>query len=256
MTRLISFVGGTALAAAALLACGPAAFAQHHGGGGMGGGGHMGGGGFGGGYHGGYGGGYRGGYGGYRGGYYGGGYRGYGGYGYGWGYPGFGLFLGLGGYGYGYGYGPDYYSPTIVTAGADTTYGVQTQSAYTPNTSDTARLDIRVPADAQVWVGDVPLQQTGELRQMISPPGLEAGKVYHYSVKATWTANGQPVTEERKINVQAGLASLVDFTKPADATSNTMPAPVPSPAPTPRPANPAPTTPPAKTPPVDAARAG
>lgn len=241
MNRFISFTGGTALAIAAMFASGPVAYAQHHGGGGGGGGSYHGGG------MGGYGGGYRGGYGGY-------GYGGYGGYGYGYGYPGFGLYLGLGGYGGGYGYAPSYDSYSPANINPDYSGGVQTQSSYTPNVNTTARLDIRVPADAQVWVDDFQVQQTGAFRQLVTPPVLEQGKTYHYNLKATWNANGQPVTEERKINVQAGLASLVDFTKPEAPNTNTLPAPAANPANPP--ANPAPITPPATTPPVNPARPG
>jgi uncharacterized protein (TIGR03000 family) len=209
MTRLISFVGGAALAVATLLATGPTANAQHHGG--MSGGAH-----YGGGYHGGgYGGGYRGGYGGYR------GYGGYGGYGYGYGYPG--IYLGLGGLGYGgyygdYGYAPGYYN-YAPSYGVQPNYapgysGVQTQSAYQPSGA-TARLAIRAPADAQVWVDNYQVNQAGPVRELTTPPVLEPGKTYHYTVKAQWTDNGKTVVQERKVNVEAGQTSTVDFTQPA-----------------------------------------
>jgi uncharacterized protein (TIGR03000 family) len=180
-----------------------------------------------------------------------GGYNNFHGYGYGWGYPGFGLYIGLGGgygggFGGGYGYDSGYSGYTSAYANPDYSAGAQTQPVYTPDVSTTARLDIRVPADAQVWVEGVEMKQTGAFRQMISPPVLEPGKTYHYTVKATWNANGQPVTESRKINVQAGLASLVDFTKPEGPNSNMLPNPAPNAAPNPArpPANPLPTTPP------------
>jgi uncharacterized protein (TIGR03000 family) len=220
MNRFISFTGGTALAVAVMLASGPSAYAQHHGGGGGGGfhGGGFHGGGMGG-YHGGYGG-FRGGYGGFGGGYGGyGGYRGYGGYGYGYGYPG--LFLGLGGYDgyygnpgyYDYGYAPNYYnySPTYVVPQS---YAAQTQSAYPPST-DTARLVVRTPANAQVWVDNYLTNQIGPVRELTTPGGLEPGQTYHYTVKARWTDNGKPVEEQRTVNFQAGQTSELDFTKPA-----------------------------------------
>jgi uncharacterized protein (TIGR03000 family) len=231
MTRLISFIGGATLAVATLLVAGPAANAQHRGG--MSGGAYHGGGAYrGGGY----------GYGGY-------GYRGYGYGGYGYGYPGFGLTIGLGGLGYGgyygdYGYAPGYYNyaPTYAVPPAYVPgYGVQTQSAYTPS-ADTARLVIRTPANAQVWVDNYQSTQTGPVRELTTPGGLEPGKTYHYTIKAQWTDNGKPVVQERKVDFLAGQMSMVDFTQPATTTPNQIPVP-----PT---LNPVPQTPPATTPPV------
>jgi uncharacterized protein (TIGR03000 family) len=255
MNRLMKLTGGAALAAVAMFAAAPAANAQHHGGfsGGAwhGSGSFHGGGSWGGSaWHGGnnWGGNWNGGW---HGGPNSGGFRGYG---FGWGYPGFSLAIGLGGFGYGYGYGSVYASGyTPADTATDFGGGVPSQPSDTPDLNTTARLDLRVPADATVWVEGVQMTQTGTLRTMISPSNLEPGKIYHYTVKAQWTANGQQVTEQRTINVQPGLASLIDFTKPADPNANTLPAPKPSPAP---PATPAPTTPPAKTPPVNTTRAG
>jgi len=222
--RLNSFFGCAALAAATVLATGPAASAQHRGG--------FSGGAYYGGHRGGYSGGHYGGnYGGYHGGYSGGHYGGYRGYGYGY-YPysGFGLGLALGGLGYGsgyggyggyyggggYGYAPSYYnySPTYVTPDYGTPYAgaVQTQSAYPPS-GGTASVEIRVPADAQVWLDNYRVNQTGPVRQLSTPPVLEPGQTYHYTVRAQWNANGQPVTQEQTANVQAGQTTTVDFTQ-------------------------------------------
>jgi uncharacterized protein (TIGR03000 family) len=222
MNRLTSFIFSGALAVATLVATGPAANAQHRGG--MSGGAYHGGGG----YHGG-------GYGGYRGGY--GGYGGYGrgyGYGYGYGYPGVGLYLGLGGLGYGgygnyygggYGnyYGGDGYAPgyynyaqpqyVVPNYGAGYNGPVQTQSAYQPS-ADSARIVIRTPADAQVWIDNYQSTQTGPVRELTTPAGLEPGKTYHYTVKAQWNDNGKPVVQEKKVDFQVGQTAVVDFTQP------------------------------------------
>jgi uncharacterized protein (TIGR03000 family) len=243
MNRLISFVGGATRAVATLLTAGPAANAQHHGG--MSGGA----------YHGG-GGGYRPGYGGYHGGY--GGYGGYGyrGYGYGYGYPGFGLGIGLGGFGYGgyyggygdYGYVPNYtYSPTyVVPPNYAPGNGVQSQSAY-PSSTDTAKLVIRTPADAQVWVDNYQSSQAGPVRELVTPGGLEPGKTYHYVIKAQWNDNGKPVVQERKIDFQAGQMVVVDLTQPAPTPPTQGPVPTLNSPPA---STPPATTPPATTPPV------
>ncbi len=194
--------------------------AYHGGGGGYHGGG--------GGYHGG-GGGYHGGGGYYHGGggYYHGGYSGYGRYGYGYGYPGFGLYLGLGGLGYGglgyggyaypsydYGYTPGYYYDYDQPAyGVPLNPGVQTQSAYPPS-GGSAQVVIKAPPAAEVWVDDYKVAQGGPVRSLNTPPVLEPGKPYHYTIKAQWTDNGKPVVQERRVNVEAGQTSTVDFTQP------------------------------------------
>jgi uncharacterized protein (TIGR03000 family) len=256
----MKLAGGAALAVAVLLATGGDAPAQHRG---MAGGAH-------------WSGGMHGNWGGYHpGNWYGN--RGWGGYG--WGYPGFALGLGFGypgyyggygGYGGGYygGYGdygyPSYsYSPTYVYPQVQ---GVQTQSAYEP-AGNTARLVIQVPPDAQVTVEGQPVQQMGPVRQLVSPP-LEPGKPFHYTVKAQWNQNGQPVTQEKKVDVQAGQTATVDFNQqgggmapmpnpPGDTSNYTPPTgnpptgnnpPNPNPPAATPPANP---NPPAATPPAN-----
>jgi uncharacterized protein (TIGR03000 family) len=142
-----------------------------------------------------------------------------------YGYPGIGLYFGLGGYGWGYpGYYGGYYGgPGYAYAdpGYYYPYGqpnIPPPSAVDPNApppaANTARLTVRVPADARVWVEDYLTQQTGPVRVMTTP-ALEPGQVYHYTVKAQWDENGQPVTREQTVNVMAGGNTPVDFTQPA-----------------------------------------
>jgi len=142
--------------------------------------------------------------GGYGSGYQGGGY--YGGYpgsGYNYGRPGISIGLGNAGYGYGSyprypsGYSQPYYSggtyaypqgysgqyvPDVVTeAPGDRT----TQSGYyAPASDNRARLRVRVPADATVWIDGDPTQQTGPERDFLTPP-LEPG-TYTYTLKGRW----------------------------------------------------------------------
>jgi uncharacterized protein (TIGR03000 family) len=79
-----------------------------------------------------------------------------------------------------------------------------------------ARIVVKVPADAQVTIGGQATAQTGPLRVYESPP-LQVGKTYAYTVRATWTENGQARTAEREITVQAGRETVVDLTLPAAA---------------------------------------
>jgi len=86
-------------------------------------------------------------------------------------------------------------------------------AANPPAGPQPARVLIRVPPQARVWVENTPLTQTGADREMVSPP-LDPSQKYHYTVKAEWVANGQTMTQERTVNIQGGQTSTVDFTAP------------------------------------------
>jgi uncharacterized protein (TIGR03000 family) len=212
MFRRLFVIGGTAtLAAAALLMTPDLSLAQRRGGGGREGGGPRAGGGREGGDNW-----QRGGYGG----------RGYGGYGYnGWGYPGY--------YGYNnwspqyyapgvesnsnYATPPEYYSnePTPEYSGFDQVptnriYGNIMSGARTAADMNTARVEVRVPANAEVMFEDEKTTQTGSSRQFVSPP-LTPGEKYVYDIQARWTENGRQVSRTRHIPIQAGQVVRVDF---------------------------------------------
>lgn len=88
-----------------------------------------------------------------------------------------------------------------------------------------AQLEIRVPADAEVWLEGLKTRQTGPNRLFISPP-LIADQDYAYEVKAKWSAEGRPVEQSRSITVRAGQRVRVDFTS---GEPDTLPAPKPVP---------------------------
>jgi uncharacterized protein (TIGR03000 family) len=230
----------------------------HGGGGHFGGGGHVGDGHFGGyhgGYsHGGY---SHGGYAGYHGyhPYYGYGhyYHGYyPHYGYGHSHRGYYPYYGYGGYYGGYypylGYGPylGYYSPssnydssTLDSSSSyypsDTSYGallgsdstvaparsessVVVQSADFSRPDDIARLTVRVPANAELWVDDVKTTTTGSVREFQTPPLTPGGRFY-YEVRARWSENGHEVTQTQKVEVTAGANVVVSFPEPPKGVS-------------------------------------
>jgi uncharacterized protein (TIGR03000 family) len=81
--------------------------------------------------------------------------------------------------------------------------------------ANAALIEIQVPTEfAQVWFDNESSSSIGTSRYYVTPD-LPAGKECHYDIKASWNVNGQVVTQERKITVQAGQTSKVDFTKPA-----------------------------------------
>jgi uncharacterized protein (TIGR03000 family) len=149
------------------------------------------------------------------------------GYGYGgWGYGGFygGLYLDApyyyGGYpyyndAYPYAYpGPvPYYPQAPVGPGA----GYQPYQLPMPKTDLPAIIQIRVPADAELWFDSHKTSQQGGERLFTTPP-LAVGRSYSYEIRATWMANGMPVNQTRLVQVEAGKQVVLDLSAaPADS---------------------------------------
>ncbi len=75
---------------------------------------------------------------------------------------------------------------------------------------DRATVEIRVPADAAVWVDGYRTRQTGAVRTLSTPP-LQPGETYAYDVRARWTENGAPVEQTQTVVVKPGERSRVTF---------------------------------------------
>jgi uncharacterized protein (TIGR03000 family) len=80
-------------------------------------------------------------------------------------------------------------------------------------------INLQVPPEAQVWFGDHKTEQGGMFRQFVSPP-LEPGQPYTYDIRVQWNANGEPVTRERTLRVQAGDQMNLDFRRPQGGTAS------------------------------------
>jgi len=167
-----------------------------------------------GGYRGGYSAGYRG-WGGYRGGYSTG-YRGWGGY-----YPSYGYssypYSGYSSYPYsGYSSYPD--SDLSATAPVippssdipDVPAASDAAAAGVAAADSRAHLTVRVPDDAEVWLGGAKTTSTGPVREYASPP-LNPGKRYFYEVRTRWSEGGQEVTQTQSVPVTAGAHVDVNF---------------------------------------------
>ena len=85
---------------------------------------------------------------------------------------------------------------------------------YTPvsTTDNSAKVQVRVPANAKLWFDDNPTQQTGTLRSFYTPQ-LDPGKTFKYTVRAQWDDNGKKMEKTKEIDVRAGRQTEVDFTK-------------------------------------------
>jgi uncharacterized protein (TIGR03000 family) len=77
---------------------------------------------------------------------------------------------------------------------------------------NSASIQLRVPANAEVWFDNTRTKSTGSLRTFLSPP-LETGKTFSYVVHARWTdSSGKVIDQTKQVEVQAGQRSRADFT--------------------------------------------
>jgi uncharacterized protein (TIGR03000 family) len=129
----------------------------------------------------------------------------YPGYGYGYYYPGYYPL----GYDYDYDYVPNPLDPDVIPVPADTP---EKEVLPMPKKADNiGYVQVRVPADAKVWVDDQATRQTGTDREFQTPP-LRPGSTYMYSLKAQWTKDGQTVERTQQVRVKANSTAKVDFT--------------------------------------------
>ncbi|HVS36052.1 MAG TPA: TIGR03000 domain-containing protein [Gemmataceae bacterium] len=80
-------------------------------------------------------------------------------------------------------------------------------------TDNTAQVEVRLPAAAEVWFEGQKTTQTGTDR-LFRSPDLEPGQDYVYSVRAHWEADGKAMDQTRKVTVHAGDHVVVSFPQP------------------------------------------
>ena len=84
-------------------------------------------------------------------------------------------------------------------------------------------LIVRLPKDSTLMIDGHKSSQRGTERAFLSPP-LKPGKVYYYTLRATWKDADAQNQESRKVRVQAGERLVVDFTIPEPKrTSGSLP---------------------------------
>ena len=105
-----------------------------------------------------------------------------------------------------------YYAPSVAPARSD--QAVAEEQEEPVKQSAPAKLEVRVPANAELWVEGGKTSQNGAMRSFISPE-LQPGKAFTYTIRAHWVSpTGQLVDETRQVKVQAGRQTMVDFLKP------------------------------------------
>jgi uncharacterized protein (TIGR03000 family) len=130
-------------------------------------------------------------------------------------------------YGYypSYGYYPDYSYPDVSSSYITAPNGYQSlyPSAQGSTPNNAVLLNILVPPNAELWIGDTKMTTTGSERQYVSPP-LTPGRNYSYDIRARWSnGNGQVVDQTRHVPVQAGAVINLDFSRPAPPETAPLP---------------------------------
>jgi len=77
-----------------------------------------------------------------------------------------------------------------------------------------ATIVVTLPADARLTVDGTPTTSTGTQRVLVSPT-LQPGKGYSYTLQATVTRDGKPVSIEEQVAVRAGQEKRVTLALPA-----------------------------------------
>jgi uncharacterized protein (TIGR03000 family) len=75
------------------------------------------------------------------------------------------------------------------------------------------RLEVRVPANAEVLIDGEKTVTKGPVRQFVSPPIQPRQSPYSYKIEAKWTDNGQERTETRTVEVRPGQVVRLDLTR-------------------------------------------
>jgi uncharacterized protein (TIGR03000 family) len=76
--------------------------------------------------------------------------------------------------------------------------------------TDQARIVVRLPADARLWVDQVPCPLEGTVRAF-DTPALESGQRYAYTLRVELERNGQRLQESRRVPLTAAERVEVDF---------------------------------------------
>jgi uncharacterized protein (TIGR03000 family) len=86
----------------------------------------------------------------------------------------------------------------------------QTESSEAVGPPAPARLEVKVPADAELFVDGRRTRSRGALRTLVTPP-LPLDQTYAYELVAVWTEDGQRQERKRSPLVRGGEPTQVDF---------------------------------------------
>jgi uncharacterized protein (TIGR03000 family) len=88
--------------------------------------------------------------------------------------------------------------------------GTKSKNGQGMFSSTKAKLVVELPADAKLFIDDMPMKTTSGVRAF-NTPTLEPGQAYYYMVRVETMRDGKPVSETRRVIVRAGMTARADF---------------------------------------------
>jgi uncharacterized protein (TIGR03000 family) len=73
-----------------------------------------------------------------------------------------------------------------------------------------ARIRVRLPADAELFINDKPTTSTGPVREFETPE-LDPDQIYNYLLRARWTEGGISVEKRFRVRALSGNRVTVNF---------------------------------------------
>jgi uncharacterized protein (TIGR03000 family) len=73
-----------------------------------------------------------------------------------------------------------------------------------------ASIEMIVPADARVWIGDEATTPQGAERHFVTP-SLEVGARYYYVIRVQWTEGGKTLERSRRVSFVSGDQIRIDL---------------------------------------------
>ncbi len=107
--------------------------------------------------------------------------------------------------------------PVALTKEVHVRAGKTSEADFTKLTTvskEVARVTVKLPADARLYVDGVPCPLTSATRSF-NTPELETGRSYYYTLKAEFVRDGAPHTLSKRVTVEAGKQVTVEFKEEA-----------------------------------------
>jgi uncharacterized protein (TIGR03000 family) len=89
--------------------------------------------------------------------------------------------------------------------------------------SSQATVTVRLPDNAKLFVDGQAIALNSSSRTFVTPQ-LERGKEYYYTIKAEWNRDGKTVSDTKRVVVQSGKTSSVEFADSAAVVKDEAPA--------------------------------
>jgi uncharacterized protein (TIGR03000 family) len=112
-------------------------------------------------------------------------------------------------------YGCTGYQPIVGQGGPPDTDGRGRDGRTDEDTSTRARLVVKVPADAKLYI-DGKLMKTTSAKRTFRTPALQKGQTYYYVLRTEVVREGQAVSETKRVLVRPGRTVWTTFKDPAD----------------------------------------